>query len=495
MTTLAILIWPMLALILFAWMPILLALIWATLLPYLFLPEAFEINLPGLPDLNKSTVISFGLFIGLCIHWKKLTNLKEKRTSFVTGSPLMLNLIWACVIIIALGNLLTVLTNSDGLVYGQTFVAPTRLWDAFTQTILLALTLLPFWIGLRFVATQQMHSNLLVALALASLVYTLLMLVEIRLSPQLHFWVYGYYQHEFVQHIRDGFRPMVFLQHGLWVGFFTFTGLIATLGLWKSTKNVKWSLAALWLFGVLLISKNVGAVIIGAALGTMYITFGKRLQMFLILTLAVTFLAFPILRHSNVLNTNMLSNAAHLISPERAGSLNVRLENEDLMLAKAAQKPFFGWGGWGRARVYDAEGRDVSTTDGLWIIQLGEKGLVGYFAFFGLLAFPLISLHRVNKRKDVPVETLALAMIGTGNLIYMIPNATLTPVSWLIFGAIAGFVVYDHKPSTAPTAINIQEHKKLRYTRFAAPYKMSVPTSRADRNHRRFTRSTIQSNR
>ena len=36
------------------------------------------------------------------------------------------------------------------------------------------------------------------------------------ISPQLHFMTYGFYQHEFTQVVRmGGYRPMVFLQHGI----------------------------------------------------------------------------------------------------------------------------------------------------------------------------------------------------------------------------------------------------------------------------------------
>ena len=34
-----------------------------------------------------------------------------------------------------------------------------------------------------------------------------LCVIELRFSPQLHNWVYGYHQHDFVQTIRDGGYP------------------------------------------------------------------------------------------------------------------------------------------------------------------------------------------------------------------------------------------------------------------------------------------------
>lgn len=57
-------------------------------------------------------------------------------------------------------------------------------------------------------------------LVIAGLIYTVPMLYEIRMSPQLHTIFYGYFPHSFGQQARGGgFRPVVFMGHGLLVGF------------------------------------------------------------------------------------------------------------------------------------------------------------------------------------------------------------------------------------------------------------------------------------
>ena len=67
--------------------------------------------------------------------------------------------------------------------------------------------------------------------------------------------------------------------------------------------------------------------------------------------------------------------ARSLLNDERAQSLEFRLDNEDLLIAKALQRPIFGWGGWGRNFVYDeSEHRRVTVVDGMWIIALGSYG-------------------------------------------------------------------------------------------------------------------------
>ena len=76
----------------------------------------------------------------------------------------------------------------------------------------------------------------------------------------------------------------------------------------------------------------------------------------------------------------------------------------------------------------------------------------------------------MRKRKDIPIETLVLGIIMAGNLIYLIPNSALSPIGWLMVGAIAGFVQFDVRTGrrdTYRTLTNILSHKSgIRYTRF-----------------------------
>ena len=122
----------------------------------------------------------------------------------------------------------------------------------------------------------------------------------------------------------------------------------------------------------------------------------------------------------------------------RARSLQYRLNNEDILLEKANQRPLFGWGGWGRARVYDESGSDISTTDGRWIITIGNEGWFGYLARFGLLTLPIILLTLRKRKYEVTLATSALCLVLAGNLVDLIPNATSTPLTWLMAGALLG---------------------------------------------------------
>ena len=72
-------------------------------------------------------------------------------------------------------------------------------------------------------------------LIVAGLCYSVPMLFEVRMSPQLHTWIYGYFPHSFVQQMREGgFRPVVFLGHGLLTAFFIMSAAVAAAAFWQT---------------------------------------------------------------------------------------------------------------------------------------------------------------------------------------------------------------------------------------------------------------------
>ncbi len=102
----------------------------------------------------------------------------------------------------------------------------------------------------------------------------------------------------------------------------------------------------------------------------------------------------------------------------------------------------FGWGDWGRNRLYDPEtGRDASVTDGYWIITVSSFGWAGFLAKFGLLALPVLAVLRRHRRtgeepRPIIAGTCLLAAISMAELL---PNSTLPPWTWLIAGALLGY--------------------------------------------------------
>jgi len=60
--------------------------------------------------------------------------------------------------------------------------------------------------------------------------YTFFLFIELTASPQLNRWIYGYHQSQFIMAMRaGGYRPMVFMRHGLNVAFFNLNGYVAVV--------------------------------------------------------------------------------------------------------------------------------------------------------------------------------------------------------------------------------------------------------------------------
>ncbi|MEC9374010.1 MAG: hypothetical protein VYC34_09205, partial [Planctomycetota bacterium] len=138
----------------------------------------------------------------------------------------------------------------------------------------------------------------------------------------------------------------------------------------------------------------------------------------------------------------MVSMVEDAFGPDRAESLQVRLDNEDELAAKAKQRVLLGWGGWGRNRVYDEWGRDQSLTDGMWIIAFGINGLVGLVAWTAVvLGASARFLRRMPARYWTlpPVGAAAsLATVLGLYAIYNLFNAVENPIFPLMIGALAG---------------------------------------------------------
>jgi hypothetical protein len=192
----------------------------------------------------------------------------------------------------------------------------------------------------------------------------------------------------------------------------------------------------------LVLCKSAGSLTYGVVGGLIMRFASPRLQIKVAIALVSIGLLYPTLRAADVFPTTTLVNFANLIDPDRASSLKYRFDNEDLLLARASQRFWFGWGRYGRSRVYAADtGSDVSVTDGAWIITLGSFGIIGFLAQFGLLALPVFRAGRCIKNLNSKNEALfvaALAVIVGLSVIEQLPNASISPWTWLLAGALLG---------------------------------------------------------
>ena len=151
-------------------------------------------------------------------------------------------------------------------------------------------------------------------------------------------------------------------------------------------------------------------------------------------------LSYPLIRGIGWFPINQLSGLAATVSEERAESFDFRMRNEEMLLNKTNQRPLFGWGTWGRNRIYDSiTGRDISVTDGRWIIVMSQFGWAGLLAEFGLLALPVFRSATMLRYTKSPREAIVLAAVSlilSISLLDLLPNNTMSPFTWLIAGAL-----------------------------------------------------------
>jgi len=429
--------WPLVTVALFRRLAVDRALILSLLLGYLFLPEPPAVfDLPLMPPLTKHNIPALTAFVLVLFRG-------GSDGSFLPESGLGRVLL----AVFVLSPALTVVTNAEPVFFGRIGLPGLGIKDAVALTLQQLLLVLPFLLARRFLATGGAQREILRALVWGGLVYSVLMLVEIRLSPQLNNWIYGYYQHFFGQSIRfGGYRPVVFLYHGLWVAFFLMTSAVAAWALWRrdpAASKLRTLLAALYLTAVLVLAKSMGALVLGLLVIPAVLLLTRRMQIRLALLIGLLALAYPLVKGAGLVPEQALLDRAAAIDQDRAYSLEFRFDNENTLLERAYLKPVFGWGSWGRNQILDpVTGFITTVSDGRWIIVIGVYGWVGFLAEFGLLLLPLILLWR--EAKHAPPDAVSpliapLSLLLAVNVADMIPNATLTPLTWMVAGALTGY--------------------------------------------------------
>ena len=126
--------------------------------------------------------------------------------------------------------------------------------------------------------------------------------------------------------------------------------------------------------------------------------------------------------------------------PARAESLEFRLDNEKMLIGKALKQPLLGWGGWSRSHVFDRDNKDLTIIDGLWILLMGETGLIGLTAFCIMVIGPaLLIWKRIPTRfwsDPACAAAVALAVVITMYMLDSLFNATFNQVAVLTIGAV-----------------------------------------------------------
>jgi hypothetical protein len=419
--------WPAFAVALFAFMPARRALVLGYLLAWLFLPQ---IALP-LPFVkwDKHTATSVGAILGVLVFdSNKLFSFKPNLVDLPMA-------VWCFVPYSA--------AVSNGLSPYDGSAASATQFMVWGVPYLLGRVYLADLVGLR---------GLAVWVFVGGLMYVPFCLFECAISPQLHFMTYGFYQHDFTQVIRmGGYRPMVFMQHGLAVGMMMTAASLCGVWLWwtKSLRQV-WNMPTWLPLSVLLITtlavKSAGAIaLLLLGLGVMFMTRVLRNYGVVMLLCTAPFVYMAARSVGGWDGQHVLTVIEQTMERDRALSLQCRFDNENLLLKKAMEKPAFGWGPNGRNLVTAPDGTILSIPDGLWVIAVGSNGIVGLIALFTAMLFPVLLVKRrfpgaawgEPMLAGVAVFTVLLTLHAVDNLM----NAMLNPLFVLALGGLAGTAV------------------------------------------------------
>jgi hypothetical protein len=399
----------------------------AYIIAWMFLPVA-EIQLPGLPDLTKVTSASMGAFLGVMIFDPK---------SIMTLRPRLVDI---PVIVWCFAPMLSAVENG----YGPYDGASGMLTEIFTWGI-------PYLIGRAYFCTFDAQRELAIAIVIGGLIYVPLCLFEIRFSPQLHRMMYGSHPSHFAMTVRyGGYRPMVFMRHGLMLGMWMTSATLIAFWLWRSKSiRMMYSVPMVVVVGVLFmttfLSKSTGAflLLLGGA-GTLFVLRYTRTSWAMVVVVMIT-PVYMFARTTGMYTGDDMVALAAEISEDRAASLAGRLINEDMLAERALEQPIWGWGAGDQWRIRNEEGEDITVSDGMWIIALGRTGLVGLVSLTAMLLLPvLLLLRRVGARHwELPasappaVLSVLLVLYSMDNLM----NAMLNPIFVLIMGGLTGLYV------------------------------------------------------
>ena len=406
----------------------------------LLLPEVVFFKPPGLPDFSKLEVIPIWILIWAAVfHRQRLTSAPRSRWFKV------------CVGLLLVGSIATVFLNTDGYSIGPQDFQGHVPYDA-VHAVLNALlgVVLPFYLAAMMFRSSWDLRVLLTTMVVASLLYTPLQFTEMILSPQLHRWVYGFHQHRFLQAMRadGGYRPMVFMAHGLAVAIFTSLTVVAAASLYKSKVRVlrfpaAWVTAYLAL--VLVLSKSVASLLYALIAVPLVLFASPRFQALTAAGLVALLLLYPVARANDLIPVERLGEWAEAqYGSERAHSMTFRFDNEARLLDRAMERPWFGWGSYCRACVFkpwSGTSSPESIRDGGWIIRLGDRGIVGFIGAFGLLLFPILAL--VRRLKYVPRSSdrrllAALGLMVGVSAFDLIPNGDFSRLAFVLSGALWG---------------------------------------------------------
>ncbi len=424
--------WFPVVLFLYRYLPPQRALIISFIGAFLFLP-VFNYAIPGLPIYNKMSATCYATVIALLFY--DLDRFKAFRPSLV-DIPMAL---WCSAPFIAS------VTNGLGPYDG---------FRSASETI--AVWSVPYFLGRVYLNDLSGLRQLAIGIFGGGLLYAPLCLIEFRMGPFLHAKIYGIASNNsaLMQSVRKGgYRPVLFTIHGLAVAIWMMAATLIGFWLWRSGALKRfWNISMKWLVFllvfILVIMQSIGALLY-FVISAFVLSTAQKLRVPILVLMLIWMISsyLYVATTGNFNGDKVVDFFSATISPDRGQSLEYRLDQEKLLVAKARQRMMFGWAGNGRSRVYDEWGKDLAITDSWWVIIFGSSGIFGLASGTVVLLLPatLFSFYYPastwSHPKIAPAAAIALMLVC-----YMIDNllnAMTVPVFLLATGGLSGLMATE----------------------------------------------------
>ena len=393
---------------------------------WLFLPQV-SYPIPILPPLTKTSTACYGILLATIIYDT------ERITTFKPGWLDIPMVIWC------LCPIVSQVTN------GGSPISPTFLQIISWGT--------PYFLGRLYLGSLDGLRQLAIGIFAGGLAYIPFTLIEGVKGPILHQMVYGVNAVDDWSQARrmGGWRPVVFMQHGLMVGVWMMTAALIGIWLWQSGtikkfqgRNIK-TLAIILTIAFFLCRSTGAYSLFGIALIVLFSAKWFRTSLPLLFIIGYVVFYLYVSASGQFSSKDVIDFITQLFGEERAASLKFRFDMEEILGEKARQRFMFGWGDSGGNRVYNQYGKDISVTDSLWIIAFGAQGAVGLVSLFSSLLLPVVAFcfkypaRTWSNPKVAPAAALGVAL--TMYVFDCVLNAMTNPIFAVVAGGISGLVL------------------------------------------------------
>jgi tetratricopeptide (TPR) repeat protein len=412
---------------------------------WLCLPP-INVDLPGLPSYNKATAAAVGILLGtLVLEPNRLLTFRLRWFDL----PMLL---WGlCPFVSSISNDLGIY---DGLA------------AAFRQ---LMYWVLPYLVGRLYLTDLAGMRELALGMIIGGVCLIPLCLFEFRMSPQLMWMVYGFSYWSGLRY--GGYRPRVFFQSSLELGLWMHAATLVAWWFWRAGQfrrlgSFSSGAVVAALLAISVWCKTTGATLLFCTgMAALWISWRTRTKWLLWGLLAAAPIYYTVRITDTWSGSSAVELARSVFNEDRAQSLEFRLDNEDLLIAKAMHRPFFGWGGWGRNFVYDEYHVRATTVDGTWIVVLGSTGCIGLILMATAMLLPaVLFLARF------PVEwwddpTLApavvIAVVVDLYLLDGLMNGMLNVIYIIAAGGLLNIVPAHVKPRATTSGRSVSTREEL----------------------------------